>query len=120
MQPDERGPCGAIELPDGSVRWRVWAPRARAVELMLIDGDRRQAVSMTPEERGYFSHTRRDVAEGQAYAYRLNNGPERPDPASRWQPEGVHRPSAVLRPGRFSWSDHGWRGVRQQDLVLYE
>jgi maltooligosyltrehalose trehalohydrolase len=90
------------------------------VELVLIDGDRRQAVPMTPEECGYFSHTRRDVPEGLSYAYRLNNGPERPDPASRWQPDGVHRPSAVLRTSRFSWSDHGWQGVSLQDLVLYE
>src|SRR5580704_16488804 len=90
--------CGAVELPDGSVAWRVWAPRARQVELVLFDGDRRRSFSMYPEERGYFCHTLGNIKEGQRYAYRMNDGPERPDPASLWQPEGVHRPSAVLRP----------------------
>ena len=81
------------------------APRARKVELVLINGDRRRSLLMQPGERGYFSHTWANIEEGQRYAYRLNDGPERPDPASLWQPEGVHRPSAVLRPERFAWSE---------------
>src|SRR5436305_1377796 len=92
--------CGAIGLSDGSVRWRVWAPRAQRVELVLIDRGRRRPLPMRPEGGGYFTHTEPDVAEGQRYAYRLNNGPERPDPASLWQPDGIHLPSAVLRPER--------------------
>jgi maltooligosyltrehalose trehalohydrolase len=111
--------CGALGQPDGSVRWRVWAPRARRVELVLLGG-RRRALRMEREEGGYFVHAEANVAEGQRYAYRLDNGPERPDPASLWQPDGVHAPSAVLRPERFAWSDDGWRGVARPDLVLYE
>src|SRR5207248_1823241 len=72
------------------------------------------------EERGYFRLTRPEVPEGQRYAYRLDGGPVRPDPASLWQPDGVHGPSAVVRPGRFAWSDGAWRGVRREDLVFYE
>jgi maltooligosyltrehalose trehalohydrolase len=60
------------------------------------------------------------VPEGRRYAFRLDDGPERPDPCSLWQPEGVHGPSAVVRPDRFSWSDGGWKGVRREDLVFYE
>jgi maltooligosyltrehalose trehalohydrolase len=75
---------------------------------------------MAAEERGYFSLTRPDVPDGQRYAYRLDNGPERPDPASLWQPDGVHGPSAVFRPERFAWTDHGWAGVCREDLVIYE
>ena len=58
--------------------------------------------------------------EGQRYAFRLDGGPERPDPCSLWQPEGVHGPSAVVRPDRFAWTDGGWKGVRREDLVFYE
>ncbi len=111
--------CGAIGLPDGSVRWRVWAPRARQVELVRIGG-RRRAVPMQREDVGYFVHTEANIAEGQRYAYRLDNGPERPDPASLWQPDGIHAPSAVLRSERFAWTDDGWRGVAREDLVFYE
>jgi maltooligosyltrehalose trehalohydrolase len=98
----------------------VWAPRAERVELVLIDGSRRRVLPMRPEERGYFHGTLPDVAEGQRYAYRLNNGPERPDPCSRWQPDGVHNSSAVVRPERFRWTDRDWKGVRREDLVFYE
>src|SRR4051794_13296423 len=112
--------CGAIAGPDGSCLWRVWAPRARRVELVLIDGGRRSARDMTPEGGGHFVHAEPDVPEGQRYVFRLDGGPERPDPCSLWQPDGVHRPSAVLRPERFAWHDGGWRGVAREDLVIYE
>jgi maltooligosyltrehalose trehalohydrolase len=118
---DETEPlrCGPIAAVDGSVRWRVWAPNAGSVELVLL-GDRRRGVSMRAEADGYWTHTEPNVAEGRRYAYRLNNGPERPDPCSPWQPDGVHRPSAVDFPERFAWNDQGWRGVSRQDLVFYE
>jgi maltooligosyltrehalose trehalohydrolase len=75
---------------------------------------------MESEERGYFRLVRPAVPEGQRYAYRLDGGPERPDPASLWQPDGVHAPSAVFRPGDFRWSDAGWKGLPREDLVFYE
>ncbi|AWM41608.1 Malto-oligosyltrehalose trehalohydrolase [Gemmata obscuriglobus] len=112
--------CGAVTRSDGAVTWRVWAPKADRVELVLIDGDRRQPIAMRPEDDGYFVHAGAGVPDGQRYAYRLNGGPERPDPCSRWQPDGVHRPSAVVFPGRFPWTDRGWRGVSRDDLVFYE
>jgi maltooligosyltrehalose trehalohydrolase len=120
MQEQAKRRCGALGLPDGSVRWRVWAPRARRVELVLRDGGQRRPYAMESEERGYFRLTRADVPEGQRYAYRLDGGPERPDPASLWQPEGVHGPSAVLRPERFDWKDKNWKGLPREDLVFYE
>lgn len=103
-----------------SARWRVWAPRAKQVELVLIDGTAQRSRQMSAEEPGYFSHVEAGVPEGQRYAYRLDGGPERPDPASPWQPAGIHQPSAVLRPERFSWTDQHWSGVSRADLVIYE
>jgi maltooligosyltrehalose trehalohydrolase len=111
--------CGAWGSSDGSIRWRVWAPLARQVELVL-PGDGRRRVRMTPEEHGYFTHAEAGVREGQRYVYCLDGGDELPDPASRWQPDGVHWPSAVLYPERFAWTDRDWKGVPREDLVLYE
>jgi maltooligosyltrehalose trehalohydrolase len=119
-QDSPRQRCGAVPLPDGSVRWRVWAPRAQRLELVLIEGDRQQPVPMAPTERGFFQHTQTGIAEGQRYGYRLDGAPLRPDPASLWQPDGVTGPSAVLDTGRFRWTDPSWRGVRREDLVFYE
>jgi maltooligosyltrehalose trehalohydrolase len=117
--------CGAIMNSDGTVTWRVWAPHASAVELVLLDGASTARVpgrrcAMVAEEGGYFRHTEAGIEEGRRYAFRLDGGPERPDPCSLWQPDGVHTPSAVYAPGRFAWTDQTWRGVRREDLVFYE
>ena len=112
--------CGALAGADGVVTWRVWAPRADRVDLVLIDGDRRRETPMRPDGQGYFGYVDSRVADGQPYAYRLNGGEERADPCSLWQPRGVPGPSAVVRTDRFEWSDARWRGVPRQDLVIYE
>jgi maltooligosyltrehalose trehalohydrolase len=90
------------------------------VDLVLIDGGHRRQVTMQPEAGGYHRHEETGAPEGQKYAFRLDDGPERPDPCSLRQPDGVHGPSAIVRPDRFSWSDGGWKGVRREDLVFYE
>ena len=112
--------AGALRGPDGDVLWRLWAPPAQHVTLVLMDGDDRREMPMQPEPRGYHRHVEEGIPEGQRYAFRLDGGPERPDPCSLWQPEGVHGPSAVVRPDRFAWTDSGWKGVRREDLVFYE
>jgi maltooligosyltrehalose trehalohydrolase len=111
---------GALAGAGGSVQWRVWAPRADHVDLVLLLGQRRHVEAMEREQRGFFRLIRPDIAEGQRYYYRLDGGPERPDPASLWQPEGVLGPSAVLRPERFEWTDNSWTGLTRPDLVFYE
>ncbi len=77
-------------------------------------------VPMQSAERGYF-HTRlSDLPAGALYRYRLNgHGDERPDPASRSQPQGVHGPSQVVD-SRFDWTDAAWRGLPLEKYVLYE
>lgn len=113
-------PQGALRQADGSVLWRVWAPRAERVALVTWRDSQRREVEMIRDDWGYFTQRQPDVEDGLRYAFRLDDGPERPDPASRWQPDGVHRPSAVYSPAGFSWSDHGWSGIRQEELVIYE
>jgi maltooligosyltrehalose trehalohydrolase len=43
-----------------------------------------------------------------------------PDPASRFQPRGVHGPSQVVDPARYGWQDDGWTGVELPGQVIYE
>ncbi len=110
---------GAVALEDNAVQWRVWAPNVERVDLVLTGGPR-GTLAMRGEGEGFFVHTEPDVVEAQRYAFRLNGGEERPDPCSLWQPDGVAGPSAVVRPGRFEWSDNPWKGVARRDLVIYE
>jgi maltooligosyltrehalose trehalohydrolase len=111
---------GAIRSEGGSILWRVWAPFASEVSLVLIDGNERRAIAMQSESRGFHLAILRGVLEGQRYAYRLDGGPERQDPCSLWQPDGVDGFSAVVIPDRFSWTDQDWTGVPQAELVFYE
>jgi maltooligosyltrehalose trehalohydrolase len=75
---------------------------------------------MQAEAEGYYSCDRREVKAGARYRYRLNRDRFLPDPASRFQPEGVHGPSQVVDPGDFEWSDEGWKGIRLEEVILYE
>lgn len=113
---------GARRRPDGSVEWNVWAPRARGVEIAFTDGVTRW---MEPTEHGWFSHCEPSGDAGRRYGFRLQHdwgldGRVLPDPASRWQPEGVHRSSATYFPEDFSWTDSAWRGRPLGELVFYE
>src|SRR5689334_10901460 len=111
---------GARSRSDGRLEWRLWAPRAQTVELVRIHGADRRAVPMTRERYGFSAPVAADVAKGERYTIRLDGGPERPDPASLWQPDGPFGASAIVRPERFTWTDQNWKGVRREDLVFYE
>ena len=111
---------GAIADDDGIVRWRVWAPLARELTVVLIDGTERREIAMERADRGFHVAERDGIRDGQLYSYRLDGGPERPDPCSLWQPDGIDGPSAVVMPNRFSWTDRDWKGVQRADLVFYE
>jgi len=111
---------GATVLDEGGVRFRLWAPKARKVSVHLLSGQARGLQDLTQEEMGYFSATISGCADGDLYLYRLEEGDERPDPASRCQPEGVHGPSKVVDASRYRWDDENWRGMPLEDYILYE
>ncbi|MBI3048523.1 MAG: malto-oligosyltrehalose trehalohydrolase [Acidobacteria bacterium] len=112
---------GLGAYPDaGGVRFRVWAPRRRQVDLVI---DPARMVSRRPlaiDAGGFWSTTLDDVPAGMQYAYLLDGEGPYPDPASRFQPEGVHGPSMVVDPHAFRWSDADWRGVPLERAVIYE
>ena len=112
---------GATLLLDGSVRFRVWAPRVREVSVIL---PRRggNPVPLTAEANGYFSGIVAGIAEGERYLYLLDGETSRPDPASRFQPEGVHGPSQVVAvaAGGSLRHDNSWTGIPLEDYIIYE
>jgi maltooligosyltrehalose trehalohydrolase len=80
----------------------------------------RAPVELDLAEDGYHVGTLGEVSAGVRYRYVLDGGHELPDPASRWQPDGVDGPSAVDDPAAFAWTDAGWRGVALDRILLYE
>lgn len=110
---------GATYLGGRRCRFLVWAPRAERVEVHLI-GPRERFVPMAPLERGYHYASVDAVEPGDLYLYRLDGGTERPDPASYYQPHGVHGPSQVVDLSSFVWEDRHWFGLPLQDYIIYE
>ena len=112
-----RVPCG-IELQPGGAHVRVWAPAAPALDLVLVRDQRR--VALTREADGHFSGFVSGVAAGDRYWFALAADRLRPDPCSRYQPDGPHGPSQVVDPDLFVWTDAAWPGVSASGHVFYE
>jgi maltooligosyltrehalose trehalohydrolase len=113
-----RPDIGAIWLDDGRCRFRVWAPFCLTVDLQIVAPSHMQ-IRMEAGNRGYHEVTLSNMEPSAQYLYRLASGHEHPDPASVFEPEGVHGPSQV--PEReFLWEDAHWRGLPLEQYILYE
>ncbi len=114
----EETTSGADYLGDGRTRFRIWAPRRKRVQVHIVH-PRDRTVRLKDVGDGYYEAEIDDVHPGALYFYRLDMSIERPDPASRLQPQGVHGPSQVVS-ADFIWSDDEWRGKPWPEYLLYE
>ncbi len=108
---------GATPLADGRCHFLVWAPGAEKVEVVAQGA---APAMLQAQQDGYHRAVLEGISAGTRYHYRLGEGRLRPDPASRWQPEGVHGPSQVFDPSAFRWSDQQWRGIDLEQYISYE
>lgn len=122
-------PLGAHRLEGGRpsptaapLQFLTWAPHAASVDLHLLT-PAEQLVPMQRKAGGYYTASVANLPNGAQYLYGLTYSDgrqvERPDPASRSQPQGVHGPSAVVDPA-FDWHDRTWRGRPLGEYVVYE
>jgi maltooligosyltrehalose trehalohydrolase len=109
-------PFGADLLPEGGVRFRLWAPKPDRVDLVL-DGS---PVPMQKNESGWFEFVAKQAKAGSRYQFAIDGKLRVPDPASRFQPDDVHEPSQVVSPQSFEWTDDGWMGRPWEEAVIYE
>lgn len=101
-------------------RFRVWAPFCQNVDVKIRGRKKPDVYRLSPEKEGYFSTTIPEIKPGTRYTFILDGKKERPDPASRYQPLGVHGPSETVDQSAFKWKDTDWKGVPQRELVFYE
>jgi maltooligosyltrehalose trehalohydrolase len=109
---------GAQLVGENACSFLVWAPHANRVDVCLGDPPER-AIPMQAVGCGYFHTVAEGVSSGTLYRYLLNHEKKRPDPASRYQPRGIHGPSQVTD-SRFRWNDSRWAGLPLEQYVLYE
>ncbi len=124
VQIQRRYPIGAELIGPNETHFRVWAPKAQHLDLVLeerVANDAKRIFhSLQADEDGYFSGTA-GVGAGALYHFRLNDGENfYPDPASRFQPDGPHGSSCVVDPTKFAWSDAEWRGTAMKGQIIYE
>jgi len=120
-------PFGAECRDDGTVRFRLWAPKAESVSLHLAGSGERKAQGETPLEMpmsrdaaGWHELVTKEAAPGTQYQFFIHGKQAVPDPASRFQPAGVHGPSEVIDPHTYEWRDTNWRGRPWHEAVIYE
>ncbi len=124
MQPQIRRqhhmPFGAQLTEAGQVRFRLWAPAARRVDVILHDAGGTQPLAMRSLPGGWYELETGAARAGSLYRFRLDGVREVADPASRCNPQGVHGPSEVIDPCAFAWDDAGWRAPPWSATVIYE
>ncbi len=103
------------ELGDGKAVFSLWAPDISEAKLKILGGLEYQ---MEKKETGWFKLSADGIGERALYFF-VVDGKSIPDPASKYQPNGIHGPSALVSPD-YPWSDGEWEGLDKEQLVIYE
>jgi maltooligosyltrehalose trehalohydrolase len=116
-------PFGA-ELRDDGVRFRLWAPGAKRIEVVIErrhrNGTAAETLPMAVRADGFHELVTERASAGSRYRYRIDGNIEVADPASRANPDDVHGASEVVDPRAFEWDEGGWRGRPWHEAVIYE
>lgn len=110
------------EVTPGGVRFALWAPGCERVVLERVDGDG-ALLYRAPMRRGadgWHECERDDAGAGTLYRFDVGLGHAVPDPASRFNPQGVHGPSEVVDARAHEWADADWRGRPWHEAVIGE
>ena len=110
---------GAHYLGNSRCEFIVWAPPASGMQLRIIS-PQECLIPMERIERGYWRVVAEDIMPGARYFYKVGGSASRPDPASFYQPNGVHASSEVVDHSAFAWSDDRWRGTPLEKMIIYE
>ena len=121
MKRSHHMPFGVEPGADGGARFRLWAPSARRVVLKAQGAnDGALQADLNDAGDGWFELDVTGLHAGARYVYRIDDEIDVPDPASRWNPQGVRGPSSIVDPEAFAWSDAAWPGRSWNEAVVYE
>lgn len=106
---------GVSFLTDGSAAIVLWAPLCKQA-LLITD---KKALPLVKQDRGYWTLQTRALLPGDTYWFEID-GKKLPDPASRYQPDGVHGPSGAVDLKKYNWTDTDWENPKLQQYLIYE
>lgn len=110
---------GSQYLGNGVCEFTVWSPLQKKVAVHLISPEEK-VLPMTDRERGYWYLKAENIKPGTLYYYRLEDASDKPDPASHFQPQGVHEASEVIDHSNFNWQDSDWTSIPLEEMIIYE
>ena len=101
-------------LSEQGVTFRLWAPAAREVALLLDE-----PIAMT-KAAGWFDTHVADAGPGTRYRFRIDNELDIPDPISHFQPDDIAGPSEVIDHSLYRWQCADWKGLPWERAVFLE
>ena len=110
---------GSQYLGDGVCEFILWSPLKEKAAVHLVS-PQDKLLQMEKQELGYWYVKADKIEPGTLYYYQLEDGEDRPDPASHFQSQGVHEASEVIDHNNTAWNDRQWTGISQEDMILYE
>lgn len=110
---------GADYLGNGQCEFVVWAPAHDDVAVQVVYPEKR-LIPMQKDEQGYWKTVAEGIEPGTLYFYKIAGETDRPDPASCYQPKGVHEASEVRDRKAMKWKDAEWSGIPLEDMIIYE
>jgi maltooligosyltrehalose trehalohydrolase len=103
------------KLDANGVTFRLWAPAAKQVDLVLG-----RAHHMQAQSDGWHELAVPTAGAGTLYKFRIDGDLEVPDPASHFQPQDVAGPSEVIDHNAYRWQSEEWRGRPWEEAAFLE
>ena len=110
---------GSAYQGSGKTCFSLWAPCQKQVAVHVVFPEEKRIKMNPADQEGYWHLEAEEIYPGYHYYYQLDSHQEFPDPASHFQPQGVHGPSQVIDHS-FSWNDGNWQGIDLPEMVIYE
>ncbi len=110
---------GANYQGNGRCTFTFWAPLVEKASVHIVAPDEKY-LDMQKREDGYFYIEAQNISPGTQYFYRIDGDKDRPDPATYFQPHGLHKASQVIDHSTYQWKDTSWKGVPLKEMIIYE
>ncbi len=110
---------GSQYLGNGVCEFILWSPLQDQVAVHLVSPEE-NLLPMTKQDQGYWYLKAENIEPGTLYYYQLEDASDKPDPASHFQPQGVHGASEVIDHSNFNWQDFQWDSIPLEEMIIYE
>lgn len=108
------------QVDSAGVAYRAWAPDWREMSVAIVREGLARRIRLLPDDRGYWSAFDPEGRAGDLYRFVRDDGRLLPDPASRFQPRGVHGSSECVDPSAYHWQCDSWVRPGWKGQAIYE